>query len=120
MLRGREDVALTIWLNRRQIAGPSGVPAWTANDDCDQFRGGSRWTWLATLFGCEQQSVLSFYQRSVEAQKSGGLDHDGRAEQTSGAHEACAQARNDTVHRSKRWRSTSGAVQDKKLVLDEK
>jgi hypothetical protein len=52
-------------------------------------------------------------------QQSGRLQHDGRAEKASPAHEEGAQTGDDTVRGSQVARAFSAAVKDEQLMFDE-
>lgn len=53
------------------------VPAFHLDDHGDQFRRRSFGTRLATSFWCEEQAVLPFDQRAMEAEDRGGLQDNG-------------------------------------------
>ena len=93
-------------------AAEARVPSFHLDDHGDQLRRRPFGSWLTTPFGCEQQAVLPFHERPMEAQDRGGLQYDGSAGQPGRAHEGGAKPRYDSIHRPKVRRSLAAPIED--------
>jgi hypothetical protein len=81
-------------------AAKSRVPVLHFNDGRDQLWSRPLGAWLSTAPRREQKSVLALHQCPVESHDGRSFEHDGCAQQTGRAHQACAEACDDSVDRA--------------------
>ena len=99
---------------------PAGIAPFHCYDRVDEVFLGSLRTRPMPALGRKQQAVLSFLQRTVEMEQSGGLQNDSGAENACRAHKKGAQAGDDTIPGAEVGRTLAAAIEDDQLMPDQR
>ena len=100
-------------------AAPEGIALLGGDNRINEFFARALGTGLGPPFRGEEQAVLALGQGLVKAQEGGGLQNDGRTDQSGRLYKQRAAAGDEAIRETEIGRALAGAIEDQELMWDE-